>query len=282
MTAKRELQDRLNACLDRLQRGGTVEECLALYAQDAAELEPLLRTAHLTMRAAAAARPGARAELLGHLSHAWQERHARPSRRLSFLPPVFSPALRAGAVALIAVFALVAGGWGATSAAGESVPGEVLYPVKRTHERFLLLIIRPSDERARLHARLVERRGAEMAAMADADRNGPELDQVSRHLESHVQHAVILVGGPPRLSPPRPPMPPPLRTREALIHRELHALFLRELLAHRQALQRVMLEMQDPRRQHFQLAFQRSQLHLAHALEILELLAAEHAEPRER
>ena len=82
MTAKRELQDRLNACLDRLQRGGTVEECLALYAQDAAELEPLLRTAHLTMRAAAAARPGARAELLGHLSQAWQERHARPSRRL--------------------------------------------------------------------------------------------------------------------------------------------------------------------------------------------------------
>ena len=42
MTAQRDLQDRLNACLDRLQSGATVEECLALYAQDAAELEPLL------------------------------------------------------------------------------------------------------------------------------------------------------------------------------------------------------------------------------------------------
>ena len=282
MTTQQDLHDRLNACLDRLQRGATVEECLALYAQDTAELEPLLRTAHLTMRATAVARPAARAELLASLSRAWQEQQTRRASRFSFLPPLFSPALRAGAVALVAVFALIAGGWGATSAAAESVPGEVLYPVKRTHERFLLLIIRPSDERARLHARLVERRGAEMAAMADTDRNGPELEQVSRHLESHVQHAVVLVGGPPRLSPPRPPMPPPLRTREALIHRELHALFLREMLAHRQAMQRVMVEMQDPRRQHFQLAFQRSQLHLAHALEILELLAAEHAQPSER
>ena len=162
------------------------------------------------------------------------------------------------------------------------MPGEVLYPVKRTHERFLLLIVRPSDERARLHARLVERRGAEMAAMADAERNGPELEQVSSHLESHVQRAVILVGGPPRLSPPRPPIPPPLRTREARIHRELHALFLREMLAHRLAMQRVMAEMQDPRREHFHSAFERSQVHLAHALEILEILAAEHAEPRDR
>ena len=281
MTSQRELQERLNACLDRLQQGATVEECLAAYAQDAAALEPLLRTAHLTMSATAAARPGARAELLARLSQSWQE-HQAPPRRFSFLPPVFSPALRAGAVALVAVFALVAGGWSTTSAANDSVPGEVFYPVKRTHERFLLLIVRPSDERARLHARLVERRGAEMAAMADAERNGPELEQVSDRLESHVQHAVILVGGPPRLSPPRPPMPPPLRTREARIHRELHALFLREMLAHRLAMQRVMLEMQDPRREHFQLAFQRSQVHLAHALEILELLAAEHAEPGDR
>ena len=282
MTAQRDLQDRLNACLDRLQSGATVEECLALYAQDAAELEPLLRTAHLTMRATAAARPEARSEVLARLSGAWQEQQARRASRFSFLPPVFSPALRAGAVALVAVFALIAGGWGASSAAAESVPGEVLYPVKRTHERFLLIIVRPSDERARLHARLVERRGAEMAAMADAERNGPELAQVSDRLESHVQHAVVLVGGPPRLSPPRPPMPPPLRTREARIHQELHALFLREMLAHRQAMQRVMLEMQDPRREHFQLAFQRSQLHLAHALEILEYLAAQHADPQER
>ena len=282
MTAQRELQDRLNASLDRLQHGATVEECLALYAQDAAELEPLLRTAHLTMQATAAARPAARAELMARLSQSWQERQARRASRFSFLPPVFSPALRAGAVALVAVFALVAGGWSTSSAASDSVPGEVLYPVKRTHERILLLIVRPSDERARLHARLVERRGAEMAAMAVADRNGSELEQVSNRLESHVQHAVILVGGPPRLSPPRPPMPPPLPTREDRIHRELHALFLREMLAHRHAMQRVMLEMQDPRREHFQLAFQRSQIHLAHALEILELLPAEHTEPRER
>ena len=282
MTAQRDLQERLNACLDRLQSGATVEECLAIYAQDAAELEPLLRTAHHTMQVTAAARPGARAQLLARLSRSWQEQQARRASRFSFLPPVFSPALRAGAVALIAVFALVAGGWTTSSAATDSVPGEVLYPVKRTHERFLLLIVRPSDERARLHARLVERRGAEMAAMADTDRNGPELEQVSDRLESHVQHAVILVGGPPRLSPPRPPMPPPLQTREARIHRELHALFLREMLAHRLAMQRVMAEMQDPRREHFQLAFQRSQIHLAHALEILEILAAEHAQPRDR
>ena len=205
MTTQRDLQERLNACLDRLHSGATVEECLALYAQDAAKLEPLLRTAHLTMLVTATARPGARTELLARLSRSWQEQQARRASRFSFLPPVFSPALRAGAVALIAVFALVAGGWTTTSAATDSVPGEVLYPVKRTHERFLLLIVRPSDERARLHARLVERRGAEMAAMADTDRNGPELEQVSDYLESHVQHAVILVGGPPQALPASPP-----------------------------------------------------------------------------
>ena len=54
------------------------------------------------------------------------------------------------------------------------------------------------------------------------------------------------------------------------------------MLAHRQALERVMIEMPDPRRQRFQLAFERSQSHLAHALEILEILAAEHAQPRDR
>ena len=286
MTAQRDFQERLNACLDRLQHGATVEECLALYAQDAAELEPLLRTARLAMSATAAARPDARAELLARLSQSWNEHQTRPARRFSFLPPVFSPALRAGAVALVAVFALVAGGWSTTSAATDSVPGEVLYPVKRTHERFLLLIVRPSDERARLHARLVERRGAEMAALAHADRNGPELEQVSRRLEGHVQSAVVLVGGPqlvqvavgePQRAPPQPPrvlVTGPL-LRGDLARRELHALFLRQMEAHQRMLQSVLSDMPEPRRQRFQPAFQRSHLQLLHALAILEQLAAE-------
>ena len=54
MKKSREFDNILDECLERLLlKGETVEQCLASYPEQAAELEPLLHTALITKKASA-------------------------------------------------------------------------------------------------------------------------------------------------------------------------------------------------------------------------------------
>jgi hypothetical protein len=47
----------LDECLERLRQGESVEQCLARYPEQAAELEPLLRVAMASQKASLAVEP---------------------------------------------------------------------------------------------------------------------------------------------------------------------------------------------------------------------------------
>ena len=72
----------------------------------------------------------------GRLTEAWQDRETGRHRRF----PALAPALRPWTIALVAVVALVVTGWGTTTTAANSVPGDELYPVKTVQERFVLAV----------------------------------------------------------------------------------------------------------------------------------------------
>lgn len=212
MKDDRRLADALHLCLEMIERGATVESCLARYPDDASDLEPLLRLAQATTAAGEAVRPpeGFRDAVLDRLL---QERRDSAARGRSWLPSLGLLA-RPWAVALGAVVLLVSGGLGVSSAAAGSIPGEPLYAVKSAQERFLLVVVPTDHGKAKLHARLALQRAWEMERLAASGRSADDLDRAAERMAGHARQVVVLMGGtmvvagpPPQESQPAPPPP---------------------------------------------------------------------------
>ena len=139
----RELDRVLDEALSLIESGVSLEGCLARYPEHAAELAPLLRTAIAGARAleqeeapSAAAMAAGRQRLLRAASR------PAPAPRLvrRIFPSGLRPALRPLAICLAAVaLVLLVGGVVVPGVAG-SLPGDVLYPVKRAAERVRLSV----------------------------------------------------------------------------------------------------------------------------------------------
>lgn len=107
-----EFDRALDDCLDRVARGETVEQCLALYPEHAFRIEPLLRVSE-TARTAFAFEPSgqgsvqARARMdSGRAARAFRQQSRR--RMPSLIERLFARPLPAAAVASIAVITLTA------------------------------------------------------------------------------------------------------------------------------------------------------------------------------
>lgn len=168
----RGFDDILDACLDRItQKGDSIEQCLESYPEQAGELEPLLRAA-LSVKDVSSIEPRtefqrmAKARLLSAVA-AKKEKEGR--RRL----PLWSWQQR-WAVALAVVLALVMMGGGTVAASTNSLPGDVLYPVKTTTERVQAFFTFGKEAKANLYMRFAERRIVEIEALAERERNIPE------------------------------------------------------------------------------------------------------------
>ncbi|MGB2583848.1 MAG: DUF5667 domain-containing protein, partial [Dehalococcoidia bacterium] len=168
----RGFDDILDACLDRItQKGDSIEQCLESYPEQAGELEPLLRAA-LSVKDVSSIEPRtefqrmAKARLLSAVA-AKKEKEGR--RRL----PLWSWQQR-WAVALAVVLALVMMGGGTVAASTNSLPGDVLYPVKTTTERVQAFFTFGKEAKANLCMRFAERRIVEIEALAERERNIPE------------------------------------------------------------------------------------------------------------
>lgn len=168
----RGFDDILDACLDRITRkGDSIEQCLESYPEQAGELEPLLRAA-LSVKDVSSIEPRtefqrmAKARLLSAVA-AKKEKEGR--RRL----PLWSWQQR-WAVALAVVLALVMMGGGTVAASTNSLPGDVLYPVKTTTERVQAFFTFGKEAKANLYMRFAERRIVEIEALAERERNIPE------------------------------------------------------------------------------------------------------------
>ena len=271
----------LQACLEMLEAGSTVQECLDRYPDQAQELEQLLGLALAARSASSAieARPGFQDALLVRLTQDGMQRRSRWTPRLAFVQ-------RPLAAATVAALALVFGGWGVSSATAGSIPGETLYPVKQAQERFLLLVVPGGQGKARLHARLAQQRASEMERMASAGAEGAAMDRTAERMARHAQQVVVLLGGeipaegkrelialdwvpgpPPSVPPPHLKGPP----RESFRARiEMRQILLREMLHQREMYARFMQHLPSDQRERADRAFRRSQYGLVHAIRALD------------
>jgi hypothetical protein len=175
--AERRLEDALDACLSQLNRGESLEVCLAQYPALAAQLEPLLSLA-LRIRAmghepAPAALQEGKERLLREAARLQNARTTARGPR--FLPPAWlslQPLMRRSmaAVALASLLLALVLSWGAVGASAKSLPGDALYPVKRVSEEVRLLLTFDRQMKEQLLTELDERRREEAKAVADSQR----------------------------------------------------------------------------------------------------------------
>ena len=133
-----KLFDTLEICLQELKNGADLETVLANYPDLAAELRPILnasitartRSAAVSAPSAEAIRRG-RAKLLQRASE-MREQKVAPRKRMI---PIFQRL----AISLTLTTIFLASGTGLVGASSSSLPGENLYPVKRTWEDVRLL-----------------------------------------------------------------------------------------------------------------------------------------------
>jgi hypothetical protein len=122
----------LEECLELLAQGETLQDCLARYPEQAAELEPLLAAALRLQNAGEQVSPSllfksrTRAQLRAHM-----DAHPRKLRQ-GFWFPRFSLAMRvvSGLAALLLACTITG-----TALAQSALPGETLYSWKLTSER---------------------------------------------------------------------------------------------------------------------------------------------------
>ncbi len=161
-----KLENIFNECLDRVFQGESIESCLQRYPQEAAQLEPLLRTAFgfswrtkaINPRPEFKARTRSQVRFYAANLHATQARQPQHTGLFTWQ--------RAWAVALTAIMLLVFTGVGTAVASSSALPDQPLYQVKLATEDIQLAFAGSDVKKAEIHARLAENRALEIAAMA--------------------------------------------------------------------------------------------------------------------
>ncbi|MFC1848291.1 DUF5667 domain-containing protein [Chloroflexota bacterium] len=169
---KRSFEDILDACLERItKRGDTIERCLESYPEWADDLEPLLRAAASVKDAASLeASPGFKKSAKSRLMSAVAEKRGEETGRGMFRRWGMQ---RHWVVAISLVIAILIMGGGTVGASTNSLPGDLLYPVKTTSEKVQTFFTFGNEARANLYAKLAERRIDEIRALAARERNIP-------------------------------------------------------------------------------------------------------------
>ena len=180
MKTSKEFDNILDECLERLLvKGETIEQCLQSYPEQAAELNPLLQTA-LVAKKASAIQP--RAEFKARARY--QFRSALREVASKRIRPFFGWFPRWATVATMALVLLLAGG-GTVAAAGNSMPDNPLYPVKLATEQAQLTLTPSQIGKARLCAKLADRRVAEIIYMANKG-DAQQIELITQRLDKRL------------------------------------------------------------------------------------------------
>lgn len=164
----------LDECITRLIADGeSVEACLARYPDLAAELEPHLRLAgRMALTYASSPSAGAKERGRQRLRAELEAVETRAASRQGwrFRMPQIALRLRPrlAAVAASLLLAIFAGGASVVGASGDALPGETLYPVKRTVENVRLALELSDAGEAELRLSYARRRAREMATLLEA------------------------------------------------------------------------------------------------------------------
>src|SRR5512138_3348876 len=139
-----ELEDALENCLQAVERGASVDAALKRYPKLAADLGPLL---HAASMARAASRVHVPLDVRRRGRSRLQQRAAEVEEsRLSARRRII-PVLPRLALTSIIAAALVLTSTGLVSASSASLPGDQLYPVKRTWESVQLFFVFTPQQR---------------------------------------------------------------------------------------------------------------------------------------
>jgi len=181
----KKLDNIFNECVERVLQGESIESCLASYPKEAAELEPLLRTAlGFSWRASSVqARPEFKAQARLRLKGAQLDarQHRRPEGRGFFAWQ------RGWAFALTAILVMLFTGASTVAASSDALPDEPLYPVKLATEQTRLVFAFSDSSKASVHTQLAENRALEIAAMAHEGKTEQAAivtERLAQHLEA--------------------------------------------------------------------------------------------------
>jgi hypothetical protein len=176
--------DILDDCTQRLLQGDSVEQCLARYPEQAAELEPLLRVAAAARRTSSAVEP--RPEFKARARHEVQLQLCSEGRKPE---PKRTPALhwmpRWAMAAVMLVFVVLLAGTTTVAASSGTVPGDTLYSVKTASEQVRLNLTFSKAAKAKLEARFAGRRVREMARLAEKGRTA-KVAALATRFEAHL------------------------------------------------------------------------------------------------
>ncbi len=207
MSKEKEFDNILDECLERLLvKGETIEQCLQSYPEPAANLKPLLQTALATRKAVAIQPPAEFKARARYQFHAALQEAASPRSRpfLSWFPR--------WATVVTTVLAVLLAGGGTIAVASYSMPDDLLYPVKLATEQ-VQLALTPSDiGKARLYAKFVDRRVAEIIYTANKG-NAQQVEAITQRLDKRLimlarsTSALGVVEAPRMLEAPPPRQP---------------------------------------------------------------------------
>lgn len=187
MRTNKEFDNILDECLQRLLvGGGTIEQCLESYPEQAAQLKPLLETA-LAVKETSAVQPRAefKARARYQFRSALQEATAVPKRR-----PFFGWLPRWATVVTAVLVLLLAGG-GTVFAAASSMPGSPLYPVKLATEQVQLVLTPSQLGKANLCAEFADRRVDEIIYVADRG-DARRVELITQRLDNRLDMLAVL------------------------------------------------------------------------------------------
>lgn len=198
-----KLYDALEVCLSALETGVDIESVLKLYPQEADELRPVLETAiqarSLALPAVSeAAIQRGRARVM-QLANEMRNSAPRPRKRWSLLSfPRLASSL---AIALV----LLLSGTGLVSASSGALPGDHLYPVKRSWEGLRLLFIFSPEEREGLESAFEQERLDEISELLTEGRKEPiafaGLVTAQNTVEWKVSGIIVMITSSTRLPP---------------------------------------------------------------------------------
>lgn len=175
-----KLENIFNECLDRISQGESIESCLRSYPKEAAQLEPLLRTAMGFSCRVSATRPRpefkvqARAQLRFQAAQLDTTQAKQPQRTGFFTWQ------RAWAVALATVLICVLTGAGTVAASADALPDQPLYQVKLATEQVKVAFAVSDEKKAEVYSQLAETRAMEIAAMAQQGKTELVVDTTDR------------------------------------------------------------------------------------------------------
>jgi hypothetical protein len=181
----KQFDEILNECIERIFKGESVEVCLDAFPEHAAELEPLLRTAADTHKAADIL---PRPEFRQRTAYEFQSavRDMKPDRG-----GIIKWQLRWISVVSVLAAVLVAGS-GTIAASADSLPDESLYNVKLFTEGVRLALTPSTLGKAQLYVEFTDTRVEEIVKMADKG-DVKNVEQTTERMNTNLKAIASLI-----------------------------------------------------------------------------------------